>query len=336
MPLHMLPLNSAIKPGASVGRFAPSPTGMLHTGSLVTAVASYLFAKSQGGKWLLRMEDLDTERNVPGAADAILRQLEHLGLYWDDPVVYQSTRMEFYADTMRQLIRKGDVYRCTCSRREIAAAASRHTASGPVYSGRCRHLENTVEEVTPRNIHQRGCLRLKVDNTLISFADILHGQITQQPALEAGDFILKRADGIFAYQFATPLDDAAQHIRQVIRGMDLLDSTPRQIYLLQRLGASIPAFGHIPLVLDAHGNKISKSTQQLRKINSTVPVPFGSEDLFKVLEFLGQAPPSALFGSNSSYASTDGAQPEGLLRWALHNFNPAAIPLKNMPIHTSM
>lgn len=310
----------------TVGRFAPSPTGMLHTGSLVTAIASYLFAKSQGGRWLLRMEDLDTARNIPGAAAAILRQLEHLGLYWDGPVVYQSARLELYADTLHQLLHTGEVYRCTCTRREIAAAALRHTASGPVYSGRCR--EGCARHPGNRPGGQHGSWRFKVDTAPVSFIDILHGQITQQLALEVGDFILKRADNIFAYQFATPLDDAAQHITQVIRGADLLDSTPRQISLLQRLGLSLPTFGHLPLVVDEEGHKISKSTQRLERIDATVPLPFGGEDLFRVLVFLGQAPPPELLTCNQGAT----VPPKELLRWALHNFDPATIPLKNKPL----
>lgn len=340
MDLHLLPSNPGLETttaAVTVGRFAPSPTGLLHAGSLVTAVASYLFAKSQGGKWLLRMEDLDTARNIPGAADAILRQLEQLGLYWDGPVVYQSARTEFYAETLQQLIRKDDVYRCSCSRREIAATALRHTASGPVYSGHCRHLEHgmkaaavgSAKNTACRDTNQHGSWRLRVNTVPISFVDILHGHIAQHLALEVGDFILKRADGVFAYQFVTPIDDAAQHINQVIRGMDLLDSTPRQIYLLQRLGLPIPSFGHIPLVLDAAGAKISKSTQLLDKIDAALPLPFGGGDLFRVLEFLRQVPPAELNGPRRGQAGVTGAPADELLRWALLNFDPAAIPLDN-------
>ncbi len=306
-----------------IGRFAPSPTGLLHMGSLVTAVASYLFAKVRGGKWLLRMEDLDIARNIPGAASAILRQLEFLGLNWDDQVVYQSKRLEFYADTLRQLIHNEDVYRCTCSRREIAATALRNTASGPVYSGHCRdRFQHNGYNGPIKN--QFGSWRLKVDAVSVSFTDILYGQIAQQLGLEVGDFILKRADNIFAYQFVTPLDDAAQHITQVIRGADLLDSTPRQIYLLQCLKLPVPNFGHIPLVLDRGGNKISKSGQVVKRIDASVPLPFGAEDLFRALEFLGQAPPAKLFGYGAA------VPPVELLHWALHNFEPASIPLANM------
>jgi len=287
----------------TVGRFAPSPTGLLHFGSLVAAVASYCLAKVQGGKWLIRMEDLDTPRNVPGAADAILRQLDHLGLFWDETVLYQSSRVEFYADTLQHLVDSGHVYRCTCSRREIAARIQQRSAVGPVYSGYCR-MKNHPEET-------RGSWRLRVDHECITFTDLLHGEVEQSLAHNVGDYILKRTDNVFAYQFAAPIDDAAQGITQVIRGADLLDSTPRQIYLLNLLDELAPEYGHIPLVFDLQGNKISKSSQILRRIDASHPLPFGTSDLFEALRFLGQSPP--LFLQHSP--------PATLMSWAVSNFN---------------
>ncbi len=293
------------------GRFAPSPTGLLHFGSLVTAVASYCFAKAAKAQWLVRMEDLDVPRNIPGAADAILRQLEHLGLCWDKTVLYQSARLEFYADTLQHLIDAGHVYRCICTRREIAAEAQRHTCAGPVYSGRCRLLQHSAEK--------KGSWRFVVSSDLIEFDDLIHGKTEHSLIHTVGDYILKRADNIFAYQFTTPLDDAAQGVTQVIRGADLLDSTPRQIYLLHSLHKSIPEYGHIPLALDAGGNKISKSAQVLRHIDPGHPLPFGSPDLFRALQFLGQAPPLSLQHS----------PPVELLTWAVNNFKPSSIPRHN-------
>lgn len=297
-----------------IGRFAPSPTGLLHFGSLVTAVASYCFAKAQGGKWLIRMEDLDTPRNVPGAADAILRQLEHLGLFWDGSILYQSSRLEFYADTLQHLIASGCVYRCTCSRREIAARAQHNTTAGPIYSGHCRLKNHPAEK--------RGSWRLQVGYECITFTDLLCGDVKQSLAHTIGDYILKRTDNIFAYQFATPIDDATQDITQVIRGADLLDSTPRQIYLLNLLGKQTPEYGHIPLVVDRQGNKISKSAQTLRHIDASHPLPYGTPDLFQALIFLGQRPPLTLHNSS----------PLSLLEWAVCNFKPHSIPQGNFSI----
>ena len=294
-----------------VGRFAPSPTGLLHFGSLVTAVAGFCFAKSRGGKWLVRMEDLDTPRNVPGAADAILRQLEHLGLFWDESVLYQSSRHEFYTDTLRDLIDSGRVYRCICTRREIAARARQQGTAGSIYSGHCRLSGHSAEK--------RGSWRFLVGHENVAFTDLLCGDVAQSLIHEVGDYILKRADSIFAYQFATPLDDAAQQITQVIRGVDLLDSTPRQIYLLRSLNKKIPEYGHIPLALDREGNKISKSSQVLRNIDASHPLPFKTPDLFRALCFLGQAPPPPL--QNGS--------PVTLLKWAVSNFKPLHIPQNN-------
>lgn len=254
------------------------------------------------------MEDLDTQRNVPGAADAILRQLEHLGLFWDDAVLYQSERLDCYADVLQRFIDSGHVYRCTCTRREIAARARVHGSAGPIYSGHCR--------LKKHNDSARGSWRLGIECKSIVFTDLLHGRVEQSLEHEVGDYIIKRTDNIFAYQFATPLDDMAQKITQVVRGADLLDSTPRQIYLMQLVDESPPEYGHIPLALDAKGNKISKSNQALRNIDASHPLPFSTPDLFRALSFLGQGPPPSL-----QYGS-----PVMLLDWAVSNFNPLLIP----------
>ena len=299
-----------------IGRFAPSPTGLMHFGSLVTAVASFCSAKSSGGLWLVRMEDLDAPRNVPGAASAILRQLEALNLCWDEAVVYQSDRKEFYADTLHALINKGVAYRCTCTRRDINAQAPYVTASGPVYSGKCRHSAH------PATKH--GSWRLEVENRDIIFTDLIHGEFEHNPAKTCGDFILKRTDDIFAYQFATPLDDAEQRVTQVVRGRDLLDSTARQIYLLQELSRTSPVYAHIPLALDNKGNKISKSMQNKPVIRPSDPLPFTSRDMARALVFLNQLVPEWLFECPAKV----------ILDWGIEHFTVERIPLQDIPAGT--
>ncbi|EGL53240.1 glutamyl- and glutaminyl-tRNA synthetase [Methylophaga aminisulfidivorans MP] len=234
-----------------IGRYAPSPTGPLHFGSLVTAVASYLEAKTQSGKWLLRMEDLDKPREMPGAADEILRTLESYGFEWDGEVVYQSQRSDLYQSYLDQLIDKQRVYPCNCSRREIADIA--HAGiEGPIYPGSCRHGLSSHR--------QQIAWRLRVDSDRLVFSDRVYGNFQHHLKNDFGDFILKRADGLFAYQLAVVVDDAEQGITHVVRGADLLNSTSRQIYLQQQLGVSTPSYTHIPLVKNAQGEKLSKQT----------------------------------------------------------------------------
>lgn len=209
------------------GRFAPSPTGPLHFGSLVTAVASYLHARCSGGRWLVRIEDLDMPRCVPGVDEDILRTLTHFGFVWDEPVVYQSTRQVAYQAALDELERGGWIYPCTCSRKEVG--------SGP-YPGTCRGRKGTPE--VPHAI------RVRVDD----------------PAVEGGDFVVRRSDGFIAYQLAVVVDDFAQGITDVVRGADLLDSTPRQMYLQRLLGYASPNYLHVPVVVNAAGEKLSKQT----------------------------------------------------------------------------
>ncbi|MBL8212315.1 MAG: tRNA glutamyl-Q(34) synthetase GluQRS [Bryobacterales bacterium] len=211
------------QPARYRGRFAPSPTGPLHQGSLVAAVASYLEARAAGGQWLVRMEDLDTPRCVPGAADLILRTLHVYGLHWDGPVLYQSSRLPAYQDALQQLIARNAAYPCGCSRKEI----------GDTYPGTCRN--GLPPGRSPRSWRVRG-------------------------AAEVDDFVLKRADGIFAYQLAVVVDDAFQDITHVVRGADLEDSTPRQLHLQSLLGLTHPAYRHVPVVTNENGEKLSKQT----------------------------------------------------------------------------
>lgn len=232
------------------GRFAPSPTGPLHFGSLVAALGSYLDARSVGGAWLLRMEDLDPPREVPGAADDILRTLDALGFEWDESVLYQSTRTDAYADAVERLTRLGLVFPCGCSRREISASG-RLGAEGPVYPGTCR------ERLPPGRKARSVRLRTTPDTILVR--DRMQGDLVQDLEREIGDFVLRRADGIHAYQLAVVVDDAHQRITDVVRGADLLLSTPRQVYLQQALGFPAPRYAHLPVAVDAAGRKLSKS-----------------------------------------------------------------------------
>jgi len=233
------------------GRFAPSPTGPLHFGSLIAAVGSYLDARHHGGQWLLRIEDLDPPREVAGAADTILHTLERLGLYWDGPVIYQSRRDDIYASALEELSRKGYLFGCACTRREIADSAIRSEA-GLVYPGTCR-------DGLPPGRHARA-LRIRTEQRRIELVDRLQGTLQQQLDLEVGDFIIRRADGLVAYQLAVVVDDADQQITHVVRGADLLDSTPRQLYLQQLLGLPTPSYLHLPVAVDADAEKLSKQT----------------------------------------------------------------------------
>jgi len=273
-----------------VGRFAPSPTGPLHFGSLVAATASFLDAQASGGQWLVRMEDLDRERTQAGAADGILRDLERFGFTWTGPVLYQSTRNAAYRAALETLERAGLVYPCACSRKEIADsmvrpagpfARSNNAAAdaGPRYPGTCRHGVRTGRAPTS--------WRLRASQETIHFTDRVQGGYAQNLADAVGDFVVKRPPQAFAYQLAVVADDAAQNITHVVRGADLLDSTPRQIYLQQLLGLNTPSYAHIPVAADAGGNKLSKQTGA-----TALDALHPQEELYRTLQFLGQQPPT--------------------------------------------
>lgn len=233
-----------------IGRFAPSPTGPLHRGSLVAAVGSWLFARRAGGQWLVRMEDLDTPRVVPGAAEEILAALRRYGLEWDGEVGYQSQRTALYEAALAQLREKGLVYDCGCSRAELQRAASAPLGREPVYPGTCRN------GLPPGRMAR--AVRFRAPEEVIAFDDLLRGRIEENVAEMTGDFVVRRADGVFAYQLAVVVDDAAQGVTQVVRGGDLLSSTPRQIALQRALGYATPEYAHLPLVLNADGTKLGK------------------------------------------------------------------------------
>lgn len=260
------------------GRFAPSPTGPLHFGSLVAAIGSFLDARHHAGSWLVRMEDLDRTREVPGAAATILHTLDAFGLHWDGSVEYQSARTRAYADALDRLERLALIYPCGCSRRQVAASGLAGP-EGPIYPGTCRSGLATGRSARS--------LRLRVPTGVIAFEDRVQGRIEQDISAEIGDFVLRRADGIHAYQLAVVVDDAWQDISHVVRGADLTTSTPRQILLQRHLGLPTPAYAHVPLVLDARGRKLSKS-------DAAAPVdpanPLSAALL--ALRHLGQTPPT--------------------------------------------
>jgi len=275
------------------GRFAPSPTGPLHFGSLVAALASWLDARAAKGRWHVRIEDLDRLREQEGAADDILRTLERLGLYWDGPVIFQSRRAVLYEQALQAL--RTQTYWCGCSRREIADSSLGVAADGAqIYPGTCRNGLHPGK--TPR------ALRVKTGAEEIVFQDRVQGP--QQQILDAGvgDFVLYRADGQFAYQLAVVVDDAEQSITDIVRGADLLDSTARQIHLQRLLGYPRPRYMHVPVAVDAGGEKLAKQT-------GAEPVDPSKKEaaLAEALRFLGQP------GT-------------GDLAEAAHNWNPARIP----------
>ena len=276
------------------GRFAPSPTGPLHFGSLVAAVGSYLDARAQGGEWLLRMEDVDTPRNVPGAAEQILATLEAFGFEWDGPVLWQSQRLAAYAEALAQLQAAGLAYGCACSRKEIADSASQ-TASqattratiqaaidgGLIYPGTCR-------DGLPAGRSARAW-RLRGNDEEIAFTDRVQWRVAQHLARDVGDFVLHRADGLFAYQLAVTVDDDFQGISDIVRGADLLASTPRQIWLQRCLGFAEPRYAHLPVVTNTAGEKLSKQT-----LAPALDVAKAAYSLVRALQFLGQPAPEAL------------------------------------------
>lgn len=295
-------MNSDLTTHHYIGRFAPSPTGPLHFGSLVTATASFLDARSHGGKWLVRMEDLDKPREVAGAAKDILDTLESFGFYWDDDVQFQSQRTAFYQNTLEKLQSLTLAYPCGCSRREINASAT-FGIDGPVYPGFCRQGLTAGK--------QARTWRLRVHEHLISFQDLIQGEQSQVLSRQVGDFVIRRADGLFAYQLAVVVDDALQGVTHIVRGADLLASTPRQLYLQQLLGFKMPTYAHIPIATNLQGEKLSKQTraQPVKHRDSGIV-------LCRVLQFLGLQPPIEL-----AQTSLD-----ELWQWAIQHWQVEQVP----------
>lgn len=288
------------------GRFAPSPTGPLHFGSLAAAVGSYLDAKHHHGVWLVRMEDLDTPRCVPGAADDILSTLDAFGLHSDEPILYQSQRTAAYEDALNKLKAIGAVYLCCCTRKEIADSAL-HGIEGLVYPGTCRSgIPHGREERAWRVRTDLASSPFSLPSSPIKFDDALQGHLMQNLENEIGDFVVKRADGLFAYQLAVVVDDAFQNITHMVRGADLLASTPRQIYLQRLLGFLSPHYMHLPIAENEAGEKLSKQT-----LAAPVDAQQPAATLLRVLDFLQQQPPAQLAGSDT----------KTVLDWALENWN---------------
>ena len=281
------------------GRFAPSPTGPLHFGSLVAAAASWLDARAQGGEWLLRIEDVDAPRTVPGAAEDIVRTLEALGLHWDGEISWQGRHGERYEAALERLRSLGLVYRCRCSRKEVADSGLRGI-EGAIYPGTCRALGLGPEIA--------GADRFVAAGRSVRFEDRAQGTIEQDVAAEVGDFVLKRRDGLHAYQLAVVVDDAHDQVTDVVRGADLLLSTPRQILLQRALGLSTPRYFHIPIATNALGEKLSKQTRAV-PVDATHP----EAALREALEFLGQ--PSPAPGGR-----------EEILAEAVRRWDPARVP----------
>ncbi len=305
-----MPAESTAPTTAYRGRFAPSPTGPLHFGSLVAAVGSYLDARHHGGQWLLRIEDVDLPRCPPAADTALLHLLEAYGFEWDGEVLWQSRRTDHYRAALAGLQKRGAVFACACTRSELLRAATGRTAcdGAPLYPGTCR-------TALPPGRTARAW-RLRVTDVTLDFHDLLRGSVQQNLAHEVGDFVLLRADGLFAYQLAVVVDDAAQGITHVVRGADLLDSTPRQIWLQQRLDLPTPQYAHLPLVTNVRGEKLSKQTHA-----PALTADNARPMLLAALRFLGQQPPEMLADARLAE----------LWQWARSHWTRTAIPRDNAP-----
>ena len=280
---------------AYIGRFAPTPSGYLHFGSLVAALASYLDARAVGGRWLLRMEDLDPPREMPGAQDAILRSLETYGFEWDGPLVRQSQRHDAYAEVLQRWLSQGLAYACTCSRKQL----EHHQG---VYPGFCRNAGHGTEN---------AAIRLRVPELEYHFIDRVQGEFRQHLGREVGDFIIRRRDGLYAYQLAVVIDDAWQGVNAVVRGADLLDSTPRQLYLQELLGVAAPSYLHVPLLTQPDGHKLGKSYR-----SPPLPAEQARPLLLRALRALGQDAPEALLE----------LPPNAILAWASQHWQVDRIP----------
>jgi glutamyl-Q tRNA(Asp) synthetase len=284
------------------GRFAPSPTGPLHLGSLLAAVGSYLEARSHGGDWLVRIEDVDAPRCKLEHESAILRTLVCHGFRIDGDIMRQRDRSKAYQAALNQLHYGNHIFGCACTRKEIGDSTL-GSDGAPIYPGTCRNG-------LPEGKEARSW-RLRVGEHVMAFQDAVQGEIRQNLATDVGDFVLLRADGLFAYQLAVVLDDAEQEITHVVRGADLLDSTPRQIYLQQCLGVPTPQYAHLPVIVNAAGEKLSKQTLA-EPLDDNNPLPA----LWQALSYLGQQPPLSL---------REGTVTE-LWQWATQNWNLAHVP----------
>jgi len=288
-----------------IGRFAPSPSGPLHLGSLLSALASFLDARSRDGLWLLRIDDLDGPRSVAGSSEQIYRALEHHGLEWDGTVSLQSNHQAQYISALNNLDAQGVLYHCNCTRKMVA---------GRPYPGTCRWRTVLRDEASgPALRNPMYALRLRVPSTShqINFEDELLGKQEHNLAAHSGDFIVRRADGLVSYQLAVVIDDALSGVNRVVRGADLLDSTPRQILLHQLLGLPVPAYLHLPVLLNRRGTKLSKQAHALA-LDNTQP----AQNLHLLLQLLHQSPPNEL----------QFEPPAKILAWAIRHWRAKALP----------
>ena len=278
-----------------VGRFSPSPTGPLHFGSIIAAWGSYLDARHHNGEWLLRMDDLDTPRIQTGADDKILYALETLGMQWDGSVVYQSHRHEAYREAERRLQSRALLFPCYCSRKLV---------KGKPYPGTCRQ--------TKLKLDRQHAIRIRTEPGIYTLHDLIQTEYAQNLHDDVGDFIIKRADGLYAYHLAVALDDAYQEITHIVRGVDLMDSTPRQIYLQQQLGLATPVYAHLPLAVSQSGQKICKqfNAKDVLLINQPANI------LFNCLDFLGQKPESGLLQASVNE----------VIKWGIENWQISEVP----------
>ncbi|MGR6740322.1 tRNA glutamyl-Q(34) synthetase GluQRS [Pseudomonas chlororaphis] len=286
---------TASQTSSYIGRFAPTPSGHLHFGSLVAALASYLDARAAGGRWLLRMEDLDPPREEPGAQAAILKALESYGFEWDGEMVRQSERHAAYAEVLDRLFNQGLAYACTCSRKQLEPYHG-------IYPGLCRNAGHGQED---------AAIRLRVPELEYRFTDRVQGDFRQHLGRDVGDFVIRRRDGLYAYQLAVVLDDAWQGVTDIVRGADLLDSTPRQLYLQELLGLPQPRYLHVPLITQPDGHKLGKSYRS----------PPLAEDqatplLLRALRALGQKTDSEMVH----------ASPREVLSWGIEHWDALLIP----------
>lgn len=284
-----------ISPPPYIGRFAPTPSGYLHFGSLVAALASYLDARAAGGRWLLRIEDLDPPREVAGAQSAILSTLESYGFEWDGPVMRQSQRHDAYAEVLQRWLSQGLAYACTCSRKQLEPYQG-------IYPGLCRNAGHPWPD---------AAIRLRVPELTYQFTDRVQGAFAQHLGREVGDFVIRRRDGLYAYQLAVVVDDAAQGINAIVRGADLLDSTPRQLYLQELLGAPAPSYLHVPLITQPDGHKLGKSYRA-----PPLPAAQARPLLLRALRALGQRAPAQLLELS----------PSAILSWAAQHWHAEHIP----------
>ncbi|WP_028683406.1 tRNA glutamyl-Q(34) synthetase GluQRS [Pseudomonas chlororaphis] len=278
-----------------IGRFAPTPSGHLHFGSLVAALASYLDARAAGGRWLLRMEDLDPPREEPGAQAAILKALESYGFEWDGEMVRQSERHAAYAEVLDRLFNLGLAYACTCSRKQLEPYHG-------IYPGLCRNAGHSQED---------AAIRLRVPELEYRFTDRVQGELRQHLGRDVGDFVIRRRDGLYAYQLAVVLDDAWQGVTDIVRGADLLDSTPRQLYLQELLGLPQPRYLHVPLITQPDGHKLGKSYR-----SPPLAADQATPLLLRALRALGQKTDSEMVH----------ASPREVLSWGIEHWDALLIP----------